>query len=103
MLATTYALTLDSVETFQVNGSMGKRSPHEATAEASRPTLSLHSRQVQGRVMLSIETLFRETAPHLIGEPSAQARTGQPAALQDATRPIGFLYAKSDYQARHRE
>jgi hypothetical protein len=45
---------------------MGVRSPHEATAEASRPN-NLHSRNVQGRAMLPTKSISDENRARAIG------------------------------------
>ena len=46
---------------------MGKRSPHEATAERSRPTF------LQGRSMSSLNTISSEKLARLIGVPHGPA------------------------------
>src|SRR5215467_9436188 len=51
---------------------MGVRSPHEATAQASRP-IHLHFSGVQGRAMLPTRPISRQNRPHLIGTRSWRA------------------------------
>ena len=62
---------------------------------------NLHSQQVQGRAMSSMETLFRENLRHLIGVRVLRRSPGRLMALPEARHPTSFALRKSDDQARH--
>src|SRR5262249_45994929 len=80
---------------------MGKRSPHEATAEASRPTVkSALAVGVRTHDVVDMDS-FHERLAHLAGESGPRERaSGELTALPGATRPISLPLAKLDYPPR---